>query len=88
MISEILRKIKEKKQQKIEEQSTHKIRVGMSVCVEREDRQTFMNRAEIGVIVAVDAYNRETYLVKFKDGSVDSYDADAIYTDYNKELLK
>lgn len=88
MISEIVKKIKEKKQQKIKEQSTPKIRVGMSVCVEREDLQTFMNRAEIGVIVAVDAYNRETFLVKFKDGSVDSYDADAIYVDYNKELLK
>lgn len=88
MFSEIIKKIKEKKQKKQEQQPTPEIRVGMSVCVERQDAKTFMNRAEIGVIVAVDAYNRETFLVKFKDGSVNSYDADAIYTDYNKELLK
>lgn len=88
MIREIIKKIKEKKQKKIEEQSTPEIRVGMSVCVERQDIKTYINRAEIGVIVAVDAYSRETFLVKFKDGSVDSYDADAIFTDYDKELLK
>ena len=91
MFSEIMKKIKKKKQKKLEEQKltpTPEIRVGMTVCVERQDAKTFMNRAEIGVIVAVDAYSRETFLVKFKDGSVNSYDADAIYTDYNKELLK
>ena len=88
MIREIIKKIKEKKQKELEESSAPKIHVGMSVCVEREDLKTYISRAEIGIIVAVDSYSRETFLVKFKDGSVDSYNVDAIYTDYNKELLK
>lgn len=88
MIREIIKKIKEKKQKEIEEQSTSKIHVGMTVCAKRWNCNTNLSRAEIGVVVAVDSYSGETFLVKFKDGSVDSYNVDAIYTDYDKELLK
>lgn len=91
MLSEIIKKIKEKKKQKKEQKeqkeiSDRELHIGMSVCVSKWDRQTNIYRAEIGAIVA--DLNCDTYLVQFKDGSVDSYDSDAIYTDYDKELLK
>lgn len=87
MISDILRKIKEKKQQKIEEQSTPEIKIGMSVCVARFDVVRNMQVGVIGCVVGkLNGYG--TYLVKFEDGSVDCYDSDAIYVNYNKELLK
>lgn len=88
MMREIIKKIIEKKKQKKEQDKApeRKLHIGMSVCVSRYDRQTDIDRAEIGVIVA--DFNCDTYLVKFKDGSVDSYDSDAIYTNYDKELLK
>lgn len=88
-IRKIIEKIEEKKQKEHKEHkeiSDRKLHIGMSVCVSRYDRQTNINRAEIGVIVA--DLNCDVYLVKFKDGSVDSYDADAIYVNYDKELLK
>lgn len=81
-----MEKIKKKKEKKLEEQSEPEIKIGMSVCVAKFNPQYNYRTAEIGVVIA--AFNCDTYLVKFKDGTVDSYAADAIFTDYDKELLK
>ena len=87
MIREIIKKIKEKKQEKLEKQSTPEIKIGMSVCVAKFDVVKDMQIGVVGCVVGK-IYHDDTYLVKFEDGSVDCYDADAICTDYNKELLK
>lgn len=87
MIKEIITKIKEKKQIKLEEQSTPEIKIGMSVCVARFDVAKNMQIGVIGCVVG-QLNDTDTYLIKFEDGSVDCYDGDAIYVNYNKELLK